>query len=106
MKPFLMGLETEYAISGRTPGAPIAPETLYGQLRQAVRQVNPWLADLGSTSGSYLGNGSRLYLDCGGHPEYATPECLTPTQLASHDKAGERILESARLEVLKTQPNW
>lgn len=38
-----------------------------------------------------LTNGARLYNDHG-HPEYATPECLSPRELAAHDRAGERIL--------------
>ncbi|MBY8848834.1 Pup--protein ligase, partial [Saccharothrix sp. MB29] len=37
--------------------------------------------------------GSRLYLDVGSHPEYATAECDDLAQLVTHDKAGERILE-------------
>jgi len=41
----------------------------------------------------FLRNGSRLYLDVGSHPEYATAECDDLAQLVTHDKAGERILE-------------
>jgi proteasome accessory factor A len=41
----------------------------------------------------FLENGSRLYLDVGSHPEYATPECDSLYDLVAHDKAGERILE-------------
>ena len=39
-----------------------------------------------------LPNGARYYVDHA-HPEYSTPECLTPRALVIHDKAGERILE-------------
>ncbi len=39
-----------------------------------------------------LPNGARYYVDHA-HPEYSTPECLTPRDLVVHDKAGERILE-------------
>ncbi len=43
-----------------------------------------------------LANGARLYNDHG-HPEYATPECLSLRDLVAQDKAGERImLASAR----------
>ncbi|MBI3909814.1 MAG: proteasome accessory factor PafA2 family protein [Armatimonadetes bacterium] len=38
-----------------------------------------------------LTNGARLYNDHG-HPEYATPECLTLRDLVAHDRAGERIV--------------
>ncbi|MFA5889490.1 MAG: depupylase/deamidase Dop [Actinomycetota bacterium] len=39
-----------------------------------------------------LTNGARYYVDHA-HPEYSTPECLSPRDLVVHDKAGERILE-------------
>ena len=48
---------------------------------------------LGSRSNVFLRNGARLYLDVGSHPEYATPECDAVSDLVTHDKAGERILE-------------
>ncbi|MBI2543534.1 MAG: proteasome accessory factor PafA2 family protein [Candidatus Aenigmarchaeota archaeon] len=38
-------------------------------------------------------NGGRLYKDAGDHPEYSTPECLTPLEVVLYEKAGERILE-------------
>ena len=38
-----------------------------------------------------LANGARFYIDHG-HPEYSTPECLSPRLLVAADKAGERIL--------------
>jgi proteasome accessory factor A len=47
----------------------------------------------GRSSNVFLRNGSRLYLDVGSHPEYATAECDDLAQLVTHDKAGERILE-------------
>ena len=47
----------------------------------------------GRSSNVFLTNGSRLYLDVGSHPEYATAECDSVPQLIAHDRAGERILE-------------
>ncbi len=41
-----------------------------------------------------LANGARLYNDHG-HPEYATPECLSLAELVLHDLAGEQIVASA-----------
>lgn len=38
-----------------------------------------------------LGNGARLYIDHA-HPEYSTPECVSPRQLVAADKAGEQLL--------------
>ena len=41
-----------------------------------------------------LTNGARLYVDHA-HPEYSTPECLTPLEAALHDKAGELVMARA-----------
>ncbi|HJZ07305.1 MAG TPA: Pup--protein ligase, partial [Trebonia sp.] len=57
--------------------------------RYLFRGVVSW----GRSSNVFLRNGSRLYLDVGSHPEYATPECDNILDLVVHDKAGERILE-------------
>jgi Pup amidohydrolase len=51
-----------------------------------------------------LPNGARYYVDHA-HPEYSTPECLTPLELVVHDKAGERILERSLDEVLASMPS-
>jgi proteasome accessory factor A len=45
-----------------------------------------------ASAGEFLGNGGRFYIDRGGHPEYATPECRTLKDLVAHEKAGDRIL--------------
>lgn len=50
-----------------------------------------------------LPNGSRFYVDHA-HPEYSTPECSNPRDLVIHDKAGERILNLARLKAEQTLP--
>ena len=67
------------------PAAPVPDEVA----RYLFRRVVSW----GRSSSVFLENGARLYLDVGSHPEYATPECDS-VQGLTHDKAGERILES------------
>ncbi len=57
--------------------------------RYLFRKVVAW----GRSSNVFLTNGSRLYLDVGSHPEYATAECDSLRQVVAHDKAGERIIE-------------
>ena len=57
--------------------------------RYLFRQVVTW----GRSSNVFLRNRSRIYLDVGSHPEYATAECDDLVQLINHDRAGERILE-------------
>ena len=51
-----------------------------------------------------LPNGARYYVDHA-HPEYSTPECITPRELVVHDKAGERILERSLDEVAQVMPS-
>jgi len=51
-----------------------------------------------------LPNGARYYVDHA-HPEYSTPECLSPRTLVIHDKAGERILERSLQVVAEEMPS-
>lgn len=87
------GVETEYGVhyvpSGIDPrtGSPtgrLSPEDV---ARYLFRPVVSW----GGSSNVFISNGSRLYLDVGSHPEYATAECSLPSELIASDKAGERI---------------
>jgi len=49
---------------------------------------------------SFLPNGARLYID-GPHIEYSTAECLSAKTLVAADKAGEAILNLARIVINK-----
>ena len=96
----LFGLETEYGLAAQEgEGAEDAfglaggNEQAAWDLVDAVRDVLPALPDL-SPCGSFLSNGSRVYLDSG-HPELATPEVSTPWDLVRYALAGERILEKS-----------
>lgn len=60
--------------------------------RRLFRNVVSW----GRTSNVFLENGSRLYLDVGSHPEYATPECSSAHEVVVHERAGDRILDDLR----------
>ncbi len=83
----IFGLETEYGVSCSFQGhRRLSPDEV---ARYLFRRVVSW----GRSSNVFLPNGSRLYLDVGSHPEYATPECDSVTQLLTHDRAGDRILE-------------
>jgi len=87
MERRILGLETEYGVTCVAEGQRrlSADEVA----RYLFRTVVAW----GRSSNVFLGNGARLYLDVGSHPEYATPECDDVQQLVVHDRAGERILE-------------
>src|SRR5438132_7570521 len=51
-----------------------------------------------------LPNGGRYYVDHA-HPEYSTPECLSPRSLVVHDKAGECLLERSLAVVAAELPS-
>lgn len=82
----IFGLETEFGLHLDTgAGRPVTPEEVAGHLFHSVVQ---W----GRSSNVFLPNASRLYIDVGAHPEYATAECDSLTDLIALDKAGERIV--------------
>ena len=87
MERRIFGLETEYGVTCTFQGQRrLSPDEV---ARYLFRRVVSW----GRSSNVFLRNGSRLYLDVGSHPEYATAECDDLIELVNHDKAGERILE-------------
>ena len=87
MKRRIFGIESEYGVTCTLRGQRrLSPDEV---ARYLFRRVVSW----GRSSNVFLENGSRLYLDVGSHPEYATPECDSLVDLVAHDKAGERILE-------------
>jgi proteasome accessory factor A len=96
-----MGSECEYAISGLQEGQYLDPDDIYVMLAREIKSLRATVPDHSGHQGMFLENGGRCYLDYGSHPEYATPECFTPREVAIHDKAGEYLLNLARRECLK-----
>jgi len=87
MERRIFGIENEYGVTCTFDGQRrLTPDEV---ARYLFRKVVSW----GRSSNVFLGNGSRLYLDVGSHPEYATPECDDLREIVTHDKAGERIVE-------------
>jgi len=83
----IFGLETEYGVTCAVPsGRGLSADEV---ARYLFRKVVAW----GRSSNVFLRNGSRLYLDVGSHPEYATAECDSIRQLVAHDRGGELVLE-------------
>ena len=92
MERRIMGIETEFGVTCTMQGQRrLSPDEV---ARYLFRRVVAW----GRSSNVFLPNGSRLYLDVGSHPEYATAECDSVEQLVTHDRAGERILEDLLLD--------
>ncbi|WP_291377981.1 Pup--protein ligase [Demequina sp.] len=82
----IMGLETEFGLHFDAPQSrAVTPEEVAGHLFHSV-------VEWGRSSNVFLTNGSRLYIDVGAHPEYATAECDSLTDIVAYDKAGERIV--------------
>ena len=82
----IFGVETEFGITFSLRGQRrLSPDEVS---RFLFRKVVAW----GRSSNVFLENGSRLYLDVGSHPEYATAECDSLDDLVAQDKAGEAIL--------------
>ena len=80
-----MGLETEFGItsvldSHRRLGPDEVARHLFAPVVEKYRSSNV-----------YWHNASRVYLDVGAHPEYATAECDSLHQLLAHDRAGDLI---------------
>jgi proteasome accessory factor A len=91
----IFGLETEYGVTCTYRGQRrLSPDEV---ARYLFRRVVSW----GRSSNVFLRNGARLYLDVGSHPEYATPECDSVTDVVIHDRAGERILEGLLVDAEK-----
>jgi proteasome accessory factor A len=92
MQRRIYGIETEFGVTCTFHGQRrLSPDEV---ARYLFRRVVSW----GRSSNVFLRTGSRLYLDVGSHPEYATAECDSLEQLVAHDKAGERILEDLLLD--------
>jgi len=92
MERRIFGIETEFGVTCTFRGQRrLSPDEV---ARYLFRRVVAW----GRSSNVFMPNGSRLYLDVGSHPEYATPECDSVDQLLVHDRAGERILEGLMLD--------
>ena len=79
------GLETELGlVCVRADGSrALEPEA-------AARELFRPVVAMGRSSNVFLRNASRLYLDVGSHPEYATAECDDWWELVAQDRAGER----------------
>lgn len=87
----IFGVETEYGVSVTGASKPVDA----GQV--AMTMFQPVVSRSRSTN-TYLDNGSRLYLDIGSHPEYATAEARDPREALAQDLAGEQVMRNLALK--------
>jgi len=89
----LFGVETEYAVTAvKGDGTVIPAMELAAAIQRAAERMLPSLPG-SCEAGLFLGNGSRLYVDAGAHPEIASPECLDPWDIVRYLRAGDRMLQ-------------
>jgi proteasome accessory factor A len=93
----IFGTECEYAPVCHQPGDETRQDAFGSNLLERQKHIAMRLMTgvraLGiPVAGEFLGNGGRLYVDRGGHPEYATPECRSVADLVTHEIAGDRIM--------------
>jgi proteasome accessory factor A len=88
----LLGVETEYALTGFDASGKLLDREFV--LRQLMRTARDRYAHLSDTTGRgvFLANGARFYIDVPDHPEFTTPECPNPWDVVRYIQAGERIL--------------
>ncbi|MCK7637058.1 Pup--protein ligase [Corynebacterium pygosceleis] len=83
----IMGVETEYGIACTTAdGGRMIPDEL---ARLMFRPV----VEKYASSNIFTSSAARLYLDVGSHPEWATAECRSITQLLNHERAGDVVVD-------------
>ncbi|MEZ7898222.1 MAG: Pup--protein ligase [Flaviflexus sp.] len=86
----VMGVETEYGLTSATTTG--EPSILTGE--EAAQLLFRKVVEWGRSTNTFLSNGSRLYLDVGAHPEYASAECVSIDDLVALDRAGDLIYQS------------
>jgi hypothetical protein len=97
LHPRIFGTECEYApvLHRGRDGSRHLPcnDELREHQEQLAARLMTGAGTLGiPMAGEFLGNGGRLYLDRGGHPEYATPECRRVADLVAYEIAGDRLV--------------
>ncbi|MBU5655346.1 Pup--protein ligase [Corynebacterium aurimucosum] len=82
-----MGIETEYGITASASDGQrvMSPDEIARVLFRPI--VSTY-----SSSNIFSPNASRLYLDVGSHPEIATAECDSLSQLIAYERAGDAMV--------------
>jgi hypothetical protein len=98
----LFGVETEYAVSAfDADGDRVEGGYVTTQLLKLAKTRLVCLPGTQS-SGVFLANASRLYVDAGEHVEVSTPECTTPWEGVRYTLVSDRILADLAAELVAT----
>ena len=87
----IFGVETEY-------GAAVTGAERHVDAGQVAMTMFQPIVSRSRSTNTYLANGSRLYLDVGSHPEYATAEARDPREALAQDLAGEHVMRNLALK--------
>src|SRR6478672_12143672 len=99
----IFGIETEFGCLVHDPAIGKADAMVEKVKDHAFYRMGLGVIDLHARdytfeparSGGFLLNGGRLYIDAvGSHEEYATPECVTWSDVVAYDRAGRVLLQS------------
>ncbi len=93
-RALVMGREVEYSVSGRCGEERVDPERVCNVMLDMMRASHAWLPQH-CGNGFFADNGSRAYVEINGHLEIASPEVLSPRQIALYDQVAERMLLNA-----------
>lgn len=97
----IMGVETEFGVTAYRPGGAGADGSASGAVltpEEVARYLFRPVVARHRSSNIFTQNASRLYLDVGSHPEFATAECDSVTQLLNYDKSGEFVFNQLARE--------
>jgi Pup-ligase protein/WD domain, G-beta repeat len=105
MTELLIGIETEYALVALSPREErLEQDDLMQRLMDRAVSAWPHLPARSET-GIFLPNGGRLYVDTGGHLEFSTPECSSPTEVVRQVAAGDQIVLALARDVAARDPD-
>lgn len=98
MRERIFGTECEYAPvyhgGPEMSSSPSGESDIIGEHENLAAAMLAGIRDKAyPMAGEFMGNGGRLYLDRGGHPEFATPECRTIKDIVAYEKAGDQIMQ-------------
>src|SRR5690625_7313427 len=96
----IMGIETEYGITALSE-----PSQRHLAADEVARELLRAVVDKHQATNIFTDNASRLYLDVGSHPEIASGECDSLTQLLNYDRAGDAIANDLAVQAESTLQN-
>jgi len=98
MRSRIFGLENDYGVLIHYADAGRAGRDHALAAANVADEIVATVSGARTPTTRHLFNGAVAYVDLG-HPEYATPECSNPFELAAADRAGERLYAQATASV-------